>query len=115
MKKKYLLFSIIIGLFLVGCKKDSPAFEVINVTVAIPPLTTYSLQIKNANNNVNIPTTSTAAIFTINAHRGDQIPVVYQFTTQNSTTGQGAITFTYNNSTLLTINGGSGTQTLSVQ
>ena len=114
MKKKYLLILLIIGFVLSGCKKASSPFEVIQVNVSIPILTVYSLQISNTNNDVNITNASTNAIFTINAHSGDQIPVVYQFATQNETTGKGTITFTYNGSTLLTINGGNGTQTLSV-
>jgi hypothetical protein len=104
-----------IALVLFGCKKDTPAAaELINVNVTIPIQTIYSLQIKNANNTVHIYNATTNAIFTINAYHGDQIPVVYQFATDNQSTGQGTVTFTYNNNTLLTINGGSGTQTLSI-
>jgi len=114
MKKKYLLFAIIIGCCLFGCKKDSPVVEVINVNVTVPILTTYSLGIKNANNDVGIANAMTNAVFTINAYSGDQIPVVYDFETQGQSTGQGTITFTYSGKTLLSINGGSGTQTLSI-
>jgi hypothetical protein len=114
MKKKYLLFAIIIGFCLFGCKKDSPTLELIQVNVSIPILTTYSLGIKNANNDVGITNVMTNAVFTLNAYSGDQIPVVYEFQTQGQSTGQGTITFTYNGNTLLTINGGSGTQTLSI-
>lgn len=113
--KKYLLITLIIAFAFPGCKKSSTTpFEAIQVNLVIPNLTTYTLQIKNANNSVSIYNAMTNAIFTINAHHGDQIPIVYQFDTQNSTTGQGTISFSYNGSTLLTINGGSGTQTLIV-
>lgn len=114
MKKKYLLFALIISFCFFGCKKAAPVVEVINVNVTIPILTTYSLGIKNANNDVGINNAMTNAVFTINAFSGDQIPVVYDFETQGQSTGQGTITFTYNGKTLLTINGGSGTQTLSI-
>jgi hypothetical protein len=111
MKKKYLLIAIIIGFALSGCKKEA-ALEVINVNVTVPILTTYTLSIKNANNDVGIYNAMNNAIFTITGHSGDQIPVVYEFQTQGDSTGQGTITFTYGSNTLLTINGGTGSKTL---
>lgn len=110
---KKITFTLFCLLILWGCKKDSKS-EIIQVNVAVPANTTYSLQIKNANNDIDIPNGASNNSFTLNASSGDKIPIVYEFATQQKPYGQGTITFTYNSKTLLLINGGAGTQTLSI-
>jgi len=104
-------------LCLCACKKES-SNQTIQGTLTAPAYTQYLVTIKNSkndvviqNDNINL-TTPQANTFTLLARSGDRIPITYNFNTQEQQYGQGKIVLSLNGKTLLSINGGSGTQTL---
>jgi hypothetical protein len=113
--KQFLNLMLLTGM-LMSCKKEAPN-RAIQINITNIANTTLSLSVKNADGSspqFAVANQNTNGNYTVTAHSGSQLTVVYYFATTGQQLGQGNIDFTYDSTSLLKINGGNGTQTIDV-
>ncbi len=112
------LITLLCLCFLCGCKKDQTE-KTINIQVTdINSTTTFTFQLQNAQGgspDFELQNSNTNGNYSTTAIGGQKLNLLaWTFLTQQEQYGQGKITVTEGSQTLLTINGGYGSNTVTV-
>ncbi|RWY50021.1 hypothetical protein [Mucilaginibacter gilvus] len=113
--KKLLLCVALAALCLSACKKESQLKTIEIKSSNIDKNTTYNLTVKRDGGILLAAEREAKSTnYTLTASSGEALVVDYMFTTAGNQYGQGHFSFTYNGTSLLEVNGGSGTHTIVV-